>query len=80
MKEKRINKHFFIWYVCNFFGWLGVDRFLRGQFLLGLLKLITFGGFGVWSFVDFVIALVKAYGSAYEDETMFVFINGKYDK
>jgi TM2 domain-containing membrane protein YozV len=40
-----------------YLGSLGVGRFLLGYTLLGILKLITFGGFGVWSLVDlFLVA------------------------
>ena len=33
-------------------GYLGADRFYRGEIGLGILKLITFGGMGVWYLVD----------------------------
>lgn len=35
-------------------GWLALDRFYLGQYGLGLLKLITCGGFGLWSLIDWV--------------------------
>ena len=34
------------------FGSLGIDRFYLGDITLGVLKLITFGGFGIWTFLD----------------------------
>lgn len=41
--------------ISIFFGTLGVDRFIMGQVGLGILKLITFGGFGVWWLVDIIL-------------------------
>jgi TM2 domain-containing membrane protein YozV len=37
-------------------GWLGADRFYSGQALLGVLKLLTLGGFGLWVLIDFFLA------------------------
>jgi len=39
-------------------GGLGVDRFYTGHIVLGILKLITGGGFGIWWIIDFILAVV----------------------
>jgi TM2 domain-containing membrane protein YozV len=40
-----------------FAGTLGVDRFMLGQTGLGIAKLLTCGGFGIWAMIDcFLIA------------------------
>jgi len=36
-------------------GGLGVDRFYSGHVGLGVLKLITMGGCGVWALIDMIM-------------------------
>ncbi len=36
-------------------GIIGADRMYKGEVGLGILKLITFGGFGIWYLIDALI-------------------------
>jgi TM2 domain-containing membrane protein YozV len=49
------NKSFSVaWIVSLLVGSLGIDRFYLGFTKLGILKLLTLGGFGVWYIIDFI--------------------------
>lgn len=54
------------------FGFLGLDRFYLGKIKTGILKLITFGGFGIWWSIDAALLLVDAFLYSFGKDSGFV--------
>ncbi|MGZ0213319.1 MAG: TM2 domain-containing protein [Actinomycetales bacterium] len=48
------------WILSLLLGFLGVDRFYLGKVGTGIVKLLTFGGFGIWYLIDLILVLTGA--------------------
>lgn len=45
--------------ISLFVGVLGIDRFYLGQTGLGIAKLLTAGGCGIWAIIDFILIAMR---------------------
>ncbi len=50
--------------LCFFLGAFGIHRFYVGKIGTGVLQLVTFGGLGVWTLIDFVMIVIGKFSDA----------------
>jgi TM2 domain-containing membrane protein YozV len=47
--------------VCFFIGFLGIHRFMVGKPGTAILMIITLGGVGIWTLIDFIMILLGSF-------------------
>lgn len=59
-KARQSDKSFLVtWLLSLFLGVFGIDRFYLGKIGSGVLKLLTFGGAGIWALIDLILVLAN---------------------
>ena len=72
----ELNDPLIILILSIFLGEFGIDRFMLSEITCGILKLITCGGCGIWTFIDWILIYDKTKQKNFEK--IMDFISGKY--
>jgi TM2 domain-containing membrane protein YozV len=63
--DSSINSGFFTTLLlCWFLGVFGIHRFYTGHTTIGILQLITLGGCGIWTIIDFILIVTGNFKDA----------------
>jgi len=58
------NKWIITLLLCWFLGLFGIHRFYTGHTAIGVVQLLTLGGCGIWTIIDFVIIVTGNFKDA----------------
>lgn len=50
--------------LCFFLGGLGIHSFYVGKTGIGIVQLLTLGGCGIWTLIDFIMIIIGSYKDA----------------
>jgi hypothetical protein len=62
--SEQKNKWIICLILCWFLGIFGAHRFYSGHITIGIIQLLTVGGCGIWSLIDFFIIVSGNYKDA----------------
>ena len=63
-QQKNENKWITTLLLCWFLGVFCVHRFYTGHTAIGVIQLLTLGGCGIWTLIDFIIIIAGNYKDA----------------
>ncbi|MEY9980187.1 TM2 domain-containing protein [Lysinibacillus sp. RC79] len=59
MQQQTSEKNYIVMILlCFFLGSLGIHRFYAGKIGTGILMIITLGGLGIWTLIDFIMIII----------------------
>ncbi|MBL7075841.1 MAG: TM2 domain-containing protein [Kiritimatiellae bacterium] len=61
MSDSSPKKRLVALLLCFFLGTIGIHRFYVGKVGTGVLMILTAGGLGIWTLIDFIMIIVGSF-------------------
>lgn len=63
-KEPKDDRWLITLLLCWFLGFFGIHRFYTGHTVIGIIQLLTVGGCGIWTLIDFIMIIIGNFKDA----------------